>query len=65
MERYYVVRIYRRPEKSSTAFVGVIEDIADGRRQAFHSLEELGAVLAGAARSAKTARRPEPHDDEA
>lgn len=54
IEDSYVVRIYRRGPPNAEAgardgdprLIGVVESPASGRRQAFHDIEELWAVLA-------------------
>ena len=54
IEDSYVIRIFRRAPPGARASVrreapcltGVVESPATGRRQAFHDIEELWAVLA-------------------
>lgn len=41
----YIVRIYRRGESSPEEIVGLVERVETGDEAAFHSFEELRAVL--------------------
>jgi len=42
----YIVRIYRRDNPCPNGTVGYIEIPVTGKRQVFHSLAELGDILA-------------------
>lgn len=41
----YVVRIYRRDTKNPGLLVGVVEEVGVEGNRAFHSLDELWAIL--------------------
>ena len=55
----YIVRIYRRapadePQRrrhDAVELVGIVEDTQAGRRDGFHNIEELWAVLSGASQT--------------
>jgi hypothetical protein len=61
MYRSYVIRLYRTgpPGKRGAprSVAGVVESADDGAQAAFHSPDELWALLTGGARSRKPARR--------
>jgi hypothetical protein len=61
MYRSYVIRLYRTgpPGKRGAprAVAGVVESAHDGAQAAFHSRDELWALLTGGARSRTAARR--------
>lgn len=65
IEDSYIVRIYRRTPQGGTdgvqadrpRLIGVVENPATGRRRAFHDIEELWALLAGAGPPASRRKR--------
>jgi hypothetical protein len=43
----YIVRIYRRGECQPDSIIGLVEPVESGEIQAFSTLSELKAILAG------------------
>lgn len=57
----YVVRIYRRgPGGADPVLTGLVEDVPDKRRRAFHDINELWQILATPRPRHKPAPQPKP-----
>lgn len=55
----YIIRIYRRDEEDLRKMAGIVEQVGTEKKQAFHNLDELWAILttAGACSPRKGKKR--------
>ena len=56
----YIVRIYRRKETATHALVGVVEEVEDGEKKPFTTLEELWKILNPVKREPGTIKKGAP-----
>ena len=47
MDDSYIVRIYRRDCQNTDTVAGVVEDVRQGTRQAFHTKDDLWDAVLG------------------